>query len=60
MRIALFLLAFAAVLVVANPNIEERKKKMIKRPKTAAAPLPTPAPIADAPAADAPAADAAL
>lgn len=27
MRIALFLLAFAAVFVVANPNIEERKKK---------------------------------
>ncbi|KAL4268736.1 hypothetical protein AB1N83_001912 [Pleurotus pulmonarius] len=46
MRAALFLLAFAAVFVVASPGADK------KRPKKAKA-----APAADAPAADAPPAD---
>ncbi|KAF7424997.1 hypothetical protein PC9H_010308 [Pleurotus ostreatus] len=48
MRVALFVLAFAAVFVLASPNAD--KKKKVKKP-AAAAPADA-APPADAPPAD--------
>ncbi|KAJ8695725.1 hypothetical protein PTI98_008298 [Pleurotus ostreatus] len=49
MRVALLVLAFAAVFVLANPDADKKKKNK----KTAAAAAPAePAPEADAPPAD--------
>ncbi|KAF4592635.1 hypothetical protein EYR38_008334 [Pleurotus pulmonarius] len=60
MRSALFLIAFVAVLIVASPDIEARKKKTKKhrRPKAEAPPAAAPPGPAAAPPGPAAAADA--
>ncbi|KAG9224393.1 hypothetical protein PLEOSDRAFT_159798 [Pleurotus ostreatus PC15] len=53
MRVALFVLAFAAVFVLANPSGDKKKAKKTKTPTPAAAAAEEPAPVdgGDAPAA---------